>query len=56
MVATKLEPSQQLPAIPILENPNGKRVGDRCSVEQGIPNTDEAVAGLKDHVVGVWER
>ena len=56
MVATKLEPSRQLPAIPFLENPNGKRVGDRCSVERSIPNTDEGVAGLKDQVVGVWER
>lgn len=46
MVATK-------PATPILDNPNGKRVGDRCSAERGIPNTDEGVAGLKDQAVGV---
>lgn len=56
MVATKPELSRQLPAIPILENPNGKRVGDRCSAEQGVPKTDEGVAGLKDQVVGVGER
>lgn len=49
MVATE-------PATPILDNPNGKRVGDRCSVERGIPNTDEGVAGLKDQAVGVGER